>query len=233
MPNEFKRSRPWTKCKRFQGQFYGVSLDVYNMNWNCRLACRPCLPAAETGKCPRWLLAQPCGQNKPLHLVRDHTHVLFIILFAFSPDAWCFHLSGDMWSATCEGLFVPDASLFLNRGSDCTTWPFSKPLLPTSASGAAHERGWRHGELRSRPCWPRPVQCARPGGVWPAQASLHRGRAEASANDQEGPQNAGARWSEGTTDNFIFKNSFPNFLCCWQVYMNNQWKSNIINISKG
>lgn len=94
-PNEFKRSRPWTKCERFQSQFYEDSLDVYNMNWNCRLPCRPCLPAAEIGKCPHWLLVRPCGQNKPLQLVREHTQLLFIILFAFSPDAWCFHQSGD------------------------------------------------------------------------------------------------------------------------------------------
>lgn len=168
------------------------------MNWNCRLPCRPCLPAAEIGKCPHWLLVHPCGQNKPLQLVREHTHLLFIILFAFSPDAWCFHLS-----APCERLFFLYASLFLNRSSNCTTQPFSEPLMPTSAGGATHQRGWCHGELWSRPRWPRPVQRARSGGVWPAQASFLRGGAEASAHDQEGPQDAGARWAEGITCNLF------------------------------
>lgn len=95
------------------------------MNWNCRLPCRPCLPAAEIGKCPHWLLVHPCGQNKRLQLVREHTHLLFIILFAFSPDAWCFHLS-----ATCERLFFLTLPTFSTGAQTVPPDPSPSPSCP-------------------------------------------------------------------------------------------------------
>lgn len=77
--------------------------------------------------------------------------------------------------------------------------PITKLFLPTSTS-TKHRCPCSgcHGELRPWPCRPGLVQRTGSGGVRPTSALLFWGGAQASTYDQEGSQNVGARWAEGS-----------------------------------
>lgn len=77
----------------------------------------------------------------------------------------------------------------------------SIPLLHLPSRTHGEYQWWQrhHGELWPRPSGPGTIECAGPGGLRPEAAPLLRRGAETSADDQEGPQDAGSQWTEGTT----------------------------------
>jgi len=104
------------------------------------------------------------------------------------------------------------------RWAGSASGPITFLHLPSGApraSSSCQRQQWHHGELWPRPGRPGAVQRSGTGGVRPAAASLLRRGAETSADDQEGPQDAGPRWAEGTTSPTIhFCPAYKPLTCC-------------------
>lgn len=98
--------------------------------------------------------------------------------------SWCHCLSAPRWPGRASG-FIPHLH------------------LPSRADGEHQRQQRRHGELWPRPSGPGIIKRAGPGGLRPEAAPLLRWGAETSADDQEGPQDAGSQWTEGTTSDTV------------------------------
>lgn len=93
---------------------------------------------------------------------------------------WCRCLSAPRWPSRASGS-IPHLH------------------LPSRTHGEHQRRQRHHGELWPRPSGPGIIERAGPGGLRPEAAPLLRRGAETSAHDQEGSQDAGSQWTEGTT----------------------------------